>query len=444
MRNSRVLVLVNHIPKDKENSLNYDEFQRRMQEEVGKDADITMAALKEFRFDIDVESTRVWAPHRDIDVQDFDLVVFRLWSDQPERAAAMVHYLRYKGITYTDPSTALGRGSKAACAMSRWAAGISIPATVFGTHRHLQDYMQTENAEISFPCILKSVSGRKGRDNYLIRDITGLREALQGNTDVEFMLQQFIPNTGDYRFLVFGRYIRCVIRRMHDQQSHLSNTSQGGEAELCDVKDFSREVRHDVLRVASLEGVEMAGVDVMFDETTGQHYVLEVNRSPQLLTGAFPDEKIAAFGRFIKRHSQRSTHPTRVIGRHVRVTIPEFHDLSLTSKVDTGAYRNALHAGDIVETEENGVPMLYFSVYSTDGQETRHHTTDFKSTKVRQSKGGWEPRYFIHTDLLIDGQQYYTTLTLTDRQSMRYPLLLGRRLLRDNFVVDVTITEGVF
>lgn len=444
MRKPRVLVLVNHIPKDKEDSLNYGEFQRRLQEEVGETTEVTMAALKEFRFEIGVKDTRVWAPRRDIDVRDFDLVVFRLWSDQPERAAAMVHYLRHTGIAYTDLSTALGRGSKAACAMSRWAAGISIPVTIFGTSRHLQDYMQMKNAEISFPCILKSVSGRKGRDNHLIHDLSELHEALQGSMDVEFMLQQYVPNTGDYRFLVFGRYIRCVIHRLHAQQSHLSNTSQGGEAELCNVKDFSRDVRHDVLRVASLEGIEMAGVDVMFDNRNGQHYILEVNRSPQLLTGAFPDKKIAAFGRFIKRHSQRSTHPTRIIGRHVRVTIPEFHNLSLTSKVDTGAYRNALHAGDIVEGEENGVPTLYFSVYSADGSTTRHNTADFKSTKVRQSKGGQEYRYFIHTDLLIDGQQYRTTLTLTDRQEMRYPLLLGRRLLRDNFVVDVTITEGVF
>lgn len=444
MSNSKALVLVNHVPKDKDNSLNYGEFHRRLQAEIGDDVDLTMAALKEFRFDIGVADTAAWIPERDIDVRDFDMVVFRLWSDQPERAAALAHYARHKGIGYVDSSAALGRGSKAACAMSRWSAGVSVPITIFGTHKHIREYMQDPKAELLFPCILKNISGRKGRDNHLIHDVSELQDTLEENADIDFVLQEFVPNHGDYRFLVFGRYIRCVIHRSSEEQTHLSNTSQGGQAQLRDPKEFSRQVRHDVLRVAALEGVEMAGVDVMFDATTGQHYVLEVNRSPQLLTGAFPDEKIAAFGRFIRHHSHQSTHPTRTIGRHACVTIPEFHNLSLTSKIDTGAYRNALHAEDILETDEEGVPTLFFSVTSMRGETMRHHTTHFQSLRVRQSNGGEEKRYCIKTTLLISGQYYPATLTLTNRASMRYSLLLGRKVLRNNFIVDVTLAEGVF
>ncbi len=443
MNTSKVLTLVNHVPKDKENSLNYGMFRQRLQQEIGDSVEITVAGLKEFRFDIGVEDTKVWIPERNIDVRDFDMAVFRLWSQQPERAAAMTGFLRHKGIDYVDSSVAIGRGSKAASAMARWVAGVSVPKTIFGTNAQLRQYMQDPDAELAFPCILKSISGRKGQDNYLIRDATELDSTLDQNPDMEFVLQQYIPNDGDYRFVVFGRYIRRVIHRTADADTHLSNTSQGGNAELGEVKDFSQSVRHDVLRVASMEGVEMAGVDVMFDQA-GQHYVLEVNRSPQILTGAFPEEKLAAFSRFIKNYTCHARQPQKTIGRRARVTMPDLDDLSLTSKVDTGAYRNALHAENIIEEEQNGTPTLYFRVRSMNGEVSRHSTTEFKSTRVKQSSGGEEKRYFIYTDVRIDGQQYSTEFTLTDRESMKYPLLLGRKLLRYNFIVDVSIAEGVF
>jgi glutathione synthase/RimK-type ligase-like ATP-grasp enzyme len=443
-RTSQVLILVNHTPKDKYHSLNYGEFQRQVQQEVGENVGITMAGLKEFRFDIGAADTKICIPERDVDVRDFNLVVFRLWSQQPERAAAMTHYLRHEGIEYVDSSTAAGRGSKAAQAMARWLAGIPVPRTVFASNAQLRQYMEDPNAELAFPCVLKSVSGRKGRDNYLIRDITQMRDVLDQNPDVDFMLQQYIPHEGDYRFIVFGRFIRSVIHRIAGAHTHLSNTSQGGDAELCQAKDFSKSVRHDVLRVASMEGIQMAGVDVMFDQDTGRHYILEVNRSPQILTGAFADEKLAAFGRFLKNHAVRTRKPRKTIGRHVPVMLPTLSNLSLTSKVDTGAYRNALHAEDIQEKNQNGVPTLFFSVPLMDGTVSQHSTTQFKSTKVRQSGSGKEKRYFIYADVRIDGRDYSTVFTLTDRKSMKYPLLLGRKLLRHNFVVDVSITEGVF
>jgi len=45
---------------------------------------------------------------------------------------------------------------------------------------------------------------------------------------------------------------------------------------------------------------EVAGVDVVQDKQTGLWYCLEVNDSPQLTTGAYVDEKQAAFAKFIE------------------------------------------------------------------------------------------------------------------------------------------------
>jgi len=51
----------------------------------------------------------------------------------------------------------------------------------------------------------------------------------------------------------------------------------------------------DVVLSAKLENLQIAGVDLMFDSETGQHYILEVNSSPQLATGAVTDLKLKAY-----------------------------------------------------------------------------------------------------------------------------------------------------
>ena len=53
-----------------------------------------------------------------------------------------------------------------------------------------------------------------------------------------------------------------------------------------------------------------------------------------------------------------------------------------------------------------------------------------------------QERHVIAADLVIAGRTLRTEFTLADREPMRYPVLLGRRLLRKNFLVDVSIRRA--
>ena len=63
---------------------------------------------------------------------------------------------------------------------------------------------------------------------------------------------------------------------------------------------------------------------------------------------------------------------------------------------------------------------------------------DFKEKRVRSSNGQLQYRYLIKTSVIIFGKKYKTEFTLTDRGKMKYPILIGRKLLNKNFVVDVS------
>ena len=56
--------------------------------------------------------------------------------------------------------------------------------------------------------------------------------------------------------------------------------------------------------------------------------------------------------------------------------------------------------------------------------------------KVKSSSGETEERPVIKTSICIMGQCWKSEITLTSRQSMQFPMLLGRACLKKRFIVD--------
>lgn len=58
---------------------------------------------------------------------------------------------------------------------------------------------------------------------------------------------------------------------------------------------------------------------------------------------------------------------------------------------------------------------------------------------VKSSNGTIQERIFIKTTLELYGKAFETELSLTDRASMKYPMLIGRKYLEGRFLVDVSL-----
>jgi len=131
----------------------------------------------------------------------------------------------------------------------------------------------------------------------------------------------------------------------------------------------------------------------------------------------------------------------KIIGRRERVDFPELGLKGITAKIDTGAYTAALHCQSISIKNIDGVPTLCFiplhhSHTGYTGEEVRF--TEFTSKGIKSSFGETETRYIIKTKIKIARKTIRSIVSLTDRGSMRYPLLIGRRLLKRKFIVDVS------
>lgn len=131
-----------------------------------------------------------------------------------------------------------------------------------------------------------------------------------------------------------------------------------------------------------------------------------------------------------------------IIGRREEVDFPELGLYGITAKIDTGAYTTALHCHDIQET--GGV--LQFKLLDPSHPEYNEQVqafTEFTQKGIKNSFGEIEKRYIIKTSIKIGERRIKAVISLSDRGKMRYPVLIGRKLLKNRFIVDVSLLNNL-
>ncbi|MES2766190.1 MAG: RimK/LysX family protein [Bacteroidota bacterium] len=135
------------------------------------------------------------------------------------------------------------------------------------------------------------------------------------------------------------------------------------------------------------------------------------------------------------------------IGRKDKVDFPELELMDIDAKIDTGAYTAALHCRDVRVYEEDGREMVYFTLLDPldplyDG--SRFSLPVDSRRVIRNSFGRAEERIIIVTNIVLFEKTMPIELSLSDRSEMKYPVLIGRKLLEGQFIVDVARTNISF
>ncbi len=130
-----------------------------------------------------------------------------------------------------------------------------------------------------------------------------------------------------------------------------------------------------------------------------------------------------------------------IIGRVELVDFKKLNLMKIDAKIDTGAYSTALHCHKIWLEHLDGKDILHFDILDPDHPEYPAQiftAEEFKQKKVKSSNGRKEKRYVIRTPITLAGKTYLTDVSLTDRQKMKYPVLIGRKLLKNGYLIDVS------
>ena len=134
---------------------------------------------------------------------------------------------------------------------------------------------------------------------------------------------------------------------------------------------------------------------------------------------------------------QESKHIIRLIGRREFVDFPLLDLNGIEAKIDTGAYTSSIHCDDIILKNVSGTPTLFFTIKLEGTEKKDFSFTEFTTKKIKNSFGEMEERYIIRTILKIGKKNIMASISLSNRDKMRYPVLIGRKPLKGKFLIDV-------
>ena len=131
-----------------------------------------------------------------------------------------------------------------------------------------------------------------------------------------------------------------------------------------------------------------------------------------------------------------------ILGRKTKIDLLDFAMHGIDAKVDTGAYKNALHCSNVRVIKKGEERILAFHILDESHPRYEHReirVKDFSKTRVVNSFGQSQRRYVIKSKIMVQGHDEVieAEFTLADRSTMRAPILLGRKFLRHKFIVDV-------
>lgn len=139
----------------------------------------------------------------------------------------------------------------------------------------------------------------------------------------------------------------------------------------------------------------------------------------------------------IARPTRRRNNAKIEIGWCEMVDVPSLGLKNVHAKMDTGAATSSIHATRVKALVREGKPCVEFWFRLNAGEKPKRYEAEVIDRRtVRSSNGMTQYRYVIAAQFCFGKLCWNGQLTLANRRSMAFPLLIGRRALRRGFLVN--------
>jgi ribosomal protein S6--L-glutamate ligase len=128
-----------------------------------------------------------------------------------------------------------------------------------------------------------------------------------------------------------------------------------------------------------------------------------------------------------------------IVGSEEWCAFPELGIPAIKARVDSGAKTSSIHAFNIQKFKRDGTSWVSFEVHplQNNGRTVICCENPVVDKRIVKSSSGMpETRYVISTPMKVDDEIWDVELTLTNRDSMGYRMLLGREAMNGRMLVD--------
>lgn len=129
----------------------------------------------------------------------------------------------------------------------------------------------------------------------------------------------------------------------------------------------------------------------------------------------------------------------QVLGWREWLALPDLGIPAIKAKVDTGARSSAIHAASMEIVRRQGTELVRFHVHPVRTRPdivVRGEAPILDRRVVSDSGGHREERIFVRTRLVAGGREWPIEINLTDRETMLFPMLLGRTAMAGRVLVE--------
>ena len=208
-----------------------------------------------------------------------DFFIPRLGASTTYFALAVIRHLEQLGVYAINTSVSIEAvKDKLFTQQILAAADMPVPTTMLAKYPVNVDVIEEK---FGFPVIIKTLSGAQGTGVFLSESKAKFRDLMDlintTNKDANIIIQQFVSSSRgrDLRvFTVGGKAIACMERRSNNG-NFKANLSQGGTALKV---ELTSEIEWLATETARILGLEVAGIDLLFDEDHFQ--ICEANSAP--------------------------------------------------------------------------------------------------------------------------------------------------------------------
>lgn len=128
-----------------------------------------------------------------------------------------------------------------------------------------------------------------------------------------------------------------------------------------------------------------------------------------------------------------------IVGNAEWCALPDLKIPAIRARIDSGAKTSSIHAVNIREFYKGRQQWVRFEIHPL-----RIHTDIFVECEapvfdfrlVKSSTGEAQPRYVIQTRIDMGGEKWTIQVTLANRRSMGFQMLLGREAMTHRILIN--------